>query len=180
MMMLKSIRETLVGMWSLLVGLKVTAVNFVTPQITVHYPRQVVPSLEGYRGHIELVPSEEDPFKPRCIACSNCVRICPGACISIKATKPKKKAAEKTEPPSTEAEAQPQIKKEAPAKKAKPELQSFVLDYNYCCLCGLCVQSCPSDALRYSSEVYLAGFTRQEFVFDLLSRLKNQAQKKEQ
>jgi len=179
-MIVKSLSETLSGMWSLLVGMKVTAVNFKSSQITVHYPRQVT-DLDGYRGHIELVPSDEDPTKSKCIACSNCVRICPGACISLKASKPKKKAAaEKKEAPGTETETQPEGKKEAPPKKAKPELQSFVLDYNYCCLCGLCVESCPSGALRYSSDVYVAGFTRQEFVYDLLSRLQYQAQKKEQ
>ncbi len=179
-MIVKSLRETMLGMWSLLVGMKVTAVNFKSTQITVHYPREVVHSLEGYRGHIELVPSDEDPYKPKCIACNNCVRICPSACISLTAIKPKKKAAEKTEAPDSADEVKTKGKKEAPAKKAKPELESFVCDYNYCCLCGLCVQSCPTGALRYSSNVYLAGFTRQEFVLDLLSRLQNQAQKKEQ
>ncbi|RQD78571.1 4Fe-4S binding protein [Desulfonatronospira sp. MSAO_Bac3] len=179
-MIVKSLSETLSGMWSLLVGMKVTAGNFKSSQITVHYPRQVT-DLEGYRGHIELVPSDNDPTKSKCIACMNCVRICPGGCISITASKPKKKAAEeKKETSGTEAEALPEGKKEAPPKKAKPEPQSFVLDYNYCCLCGLCVESCPSGALRYSSDVYVAGFSRQEFVYDLLSRLQYQAQNKEQ
>ncbi len=175
-MIVKSLRENLEGMWSLLVGMKVTSKNFIMPHVTVHYPRQTVASLEGYRGHIELVAKDDDPAKSKCIACSNCVRICPSACISLKAVKPKKKA--ETEDAPAEAGAKTEVKKEAPAKKAKPELQSFMLDFNYCCLCGLCVQSCPSGALRYSSEVYLAGFTRQEFVIDLLARLQYQAQKK--
>ncbi len=170
-MIVKSIRETVAGMWSLLVGMKVTSKNFIQPNITVHYPRQSVKSLEGYRGHIELVPNEDDPFKSKCIACNSCVRICPSACISLKASKPKKAAAKEGAADGAE-------DKKAPAKKAKPELLSFVLDYNYCCLCGLCVQSCPSGALRYSSDVYLAGFSRQEFVIDLLARLQYQAQKK--
>jgi len=173
-MIVKSIRENLGGMWSLLVGLKVTSKNFFQTHVTVHYPRQSVPSLEGYRGHIELVPKEDDPSKSKCIACSNCVKICPTSCISLKAVRPKKK-----EEPSTEAGDEAEGKKKAPAKKGKPELQSFVLDYNYCSLCGLCVQSCPTGALDFSSDVYLAGFTRQEFVFDLLARLQHQAQKKE-
>ncbi len=178
-MIVKSIRENLGGMWSLLVGLRVTSINFFRPHVTVHYPRQCVPTLEGYRGHIELVPLEKDPLKSKCIACSNCVKICPTSCISLKATKPKKAAvAEGADSPA--AKVPSEGKKEAPVKKAKPELQSFVLDYNYCSLCGLCVQSCPTGALEFSDDVYLAGFTRQEFVFDLLARLQRQAQKKEQ
>lgn len=172
-MIVKSFRESLEGMWSLLVGMKVTSKNFIMPHVTVHYPRQTVASLEGYRGHVELVAKDDDPLKSKCIACSNCVRICPNACITMKATKPKKKTEEKDGSPA-EAEA----KKEAPAKKAKPELQSFVLDFNYCSLCGQCAENCPTGALRFSSNVYLSGFSRDEFVIDLLARLQQQAQKK--
>lgn len=172
-MIVKSIRENLEGMWSLLVGMKVTSKNFIMPNVTVHYPRQTVPSLEGYRGHIELVAKDGDPFKSKCIACSNCVRICPNACITMKATKPKKKTEEKDASPDGAV-----AKTETPAKKAKPELVSFVLDFNYCSLCGQCAESCPSGALRFSSNVYLAGFSRDEFVIDLMARLQHQAQKK--
>ncbi len=171
--MIKTLRETIGGLWSLLVGMKITAINFKSPEITVHYPRQVVPDLEGFRGHIELVPKEDDPFKSKCTACSNCVRICPTSCISMKAAKPKKKEA-----PAAEAEGSQEPAAKKP--KAKPEPVLFELNFNYCSLCGLCVQSCPTNALRFSDDVYLAGFTRQEFVFDLLARLQNQAQKKEQ
>ncbi len=181
-MIVKSLRETAVGLWSLLVGLKVTAINFGSPQITVHYPREVSPTLEGFRGHIELVPNEEDPSKSNCTACGTCVRTCPSACITMKATKPKKKAAEKKEATSSESEGQGggEDKKEAPAKKAKPELNTFRVDFNYCCLCGLCVETCPANALRFSQNYFLAGFSREEFDFDLLARLQAQAEQKEQ
>ncbi len=173
-MIVQKFRDTLMGLWSLLVGLKVTAVNFASPEVTVHYPRQVVPSLEGYRGHIELVPSSDNPQKSRCIACNTCVRTCPGACISLTASKPKKKEAESKDSAGSESGEKPK------AKKEKPELESFVLDFNYCCLCGLCVQNCPTDALGFSNDVYLAGTGRQDFVFDLLARLQSQSAKTEQ
>ncbi|MGM0538584.1 MAG: 4Fe-4S dicluster domain-containing protein [Thermodesulfobacteriota bacterium] len=173
-MIVKKFNDTIMGLWSLLVGLKVTAFNFTRPQVTVHYPRQTVPSLEGYRGHIELIPQDDDPLKPKCIACNTCVRMCPSCCISLTAIKPQKKAAEDKETSGAESGEKPK------PKKAKPELESFVLDYNYCSLCGQCVQNCPVDALRYTSDVYLAGFSRQEFVFDLLARLHDQAAQKEQ
>jgi NADH-quinone oxidoreductase subunit I len=173
-MIVQKFRDTLMGLWSLLVGLKVTAVNFASPEVTVHYPRQVVPSLEGYRGHIELVPNPDQPHKSKCIACNTCVRTCPGACISLTASKPKKKEADSKDSTGSESGENPK------AKKAKPELESFVLDFNYCCLCGLCVQNCPTGALRFSNDVYLAGTGRQDFVFDLLARLQSQAAKTEQ
>ncbi|MFW6415398.1 MAG: 4Fe-4S binding protein [Thermodesulfobacteriota bacterium] len=174
-MILKRLRDTAVGLWSLLVGLKVTALNFVSPQITIHFPREVSPTLEGFRGHIELVPSEEDPFKSKCIACGNCVRACPSACITMKATKPKKKEAEGQESASSDTAAESGEEKKAPAKKAKPELIAFSVNFNYCCLCGLCVENCPAGALRFSQNYYLAGFTREEFDIDLLARLESKA-----
>ncbi|WP_027370214.1 4Fe-4S binding protein [Desulfovermiculus halophilus] len=173
-MMVKKFRDTLTGLWSLLVGLKVTAVNFVRPEVTVHYPRQTVPSLEGYRGHIELVPSQDDPFKSKCIVCMTCVRMCPTSCISVAGSKPKKKTAGKDQAADADSGDTPK------AQKAKPELESFVVDFTYCSLCGLCVQNCPTGALRFSTDVYLAGFSRQDFVFDLLGRLQSQAEHKEQ
>ncbi|MFW5997407.1 MAG: 4Fe-4S dicluster domain-containing protein, partial [Desulfovermiculus sp.] len=103
-----------------------------------------------------------------------CVRMCPSSCITLTAIKPKKKAAEDKESAAAESG------EKAKPKKAKPELESFVLDFNYCSLCGQCVQNCPVDSLRYTSDVYQAGFSRQEFVFDLLARLHDQAAQKEQ
>jgi len=174
-MLVKSLRDTAVGLWSLLVGLKVTAFNFVTPNITIHYPREVSPTLEGFRGHIELVPSEEDPYKSKCIACGNCVRTCPSACITMKATKPKKKEEDQQESSSSDTESQSGEKKESSGKKAKPEMVAFSVNFNYCCLCGLCVETCPSGALRFSDNYFLAGFSREEFDIDLVARLQSKA-----
>ena len=53
--------------------------------------------------------------------------------------------------------------------------KGFILDYNYCSLCGLCVQSCPVDSLRFSTEVYIADPSKKTFVYDLMARLKAQA-----
>jgi NADH-quinone oxidoreductase subunit I len=96
----------------------------------------------------------------------------------MKATKPKKKEAE--EDSSFDGQTTEENKTEKSSKKSKPELQSFVLDFTYCSQCGLCVQNCPVGSLRFSHDVFLAGFSRDEFVFDLLAKLKKQAQQKEQ
>ena len=172
-MMVKKIAQTLTGLWSLVVGLRVTGKNFFQPQITVHYPREKVESIEGYRGHIELVPKDNDPFTARCMACGSCARVCPSGCITLhikKVTEPAVSA--KKEDNSQKPEQNNQ--KAAPAKKTKTKrvLEAFELNYNYCSLCGLCVQSCPAGGLRFSDNVYLAGFSRKEFEFDLLARMR--------
>lgn len=169
-MIVKKFQDTIMGLWSLLVGLKVTAYNFTRPEVTVHYPRKTVPSLEGYRGHIELVPSQENPLQSKCIACMTCVRTCPTSCISLTSVKAEKKEGEAKEGSGGDTGDKPK------AKKAPPQLTSFTLNFNYCSLCGLCVQSCPTNALRFSTDVYLAGFSRDEFIFDLLARLQSQTE----
>ncbi len=176
-MITKTFSTTLRGLYSLLVGLGVTGNNLFSSSVTVHYPREA-PPLDGFRGPPELTPSDEDPTKPKCNACGNCVRICPSSCLYMTAAKPKKK--ETAEDTSFDGQTSAEEKKEKPAKKAKPEVQTFVLDFSYCSQCGLCVQNCPVGSLRFSNDVYLAGFSREEFEFDLLDKLKRQAEQKEQ
>jgi NADH-quinone oxidoreductase subunit I len=54
-------------------------------------------------------------------------------------------------------------------------LTVFTLDFTKCSLCGACVEVCPTDALDYSNDYELAGFTREEFHFDILKRLEERA-----
>jgi NADH-quinone oxidoreductase subunit I len=50
-------------------------------------------------------------------------------------------------------------------------LTSYSLDFTKCSLCGICVEVCPTQALDFSDEYELAGFTREEYHYDLLRRL---------
>ncbi len=178
-MLFSTIIKTIKGLWSLGGGLKVTSANFFRPPITVHYPRQVVPSLEGYRGHVELVPSETNPAASRCIGCGACAGICPGRCISIKVGHERPALEPKTTGrPPEHYQDHPLLsmpKKKPMPGTAKRRPTSFKLNYNYCSLCGLCVETCPAGALAFSHHVYLAGYTRSEFKYDLLARLEYRA-----
>jgi NADH-quinone oxidoreductase subunit I len=70
------------------------------------------------------------------------------------------------------AELPPEIGEDGtPQKPKKAKYPSLVkLDYNYCSLCGQCVENCPTKALRFSTDVYLAGFSRKDFEYDLIER----------
>ena len=178
-MSMKRLFQNIKGLWSLLVGLKVTGGELIRPWLTVHYPRQEVENLSSYRGHIELVPAVGDPLTPRCIMCWKCVEICPSRCISLRMHTPGEEAgAGSTDGGLFLA---PDVKSpysthlSPPPDKIERILDSYHLNYSLCSLCGLCVQSCPVDAIRFSRNAYLVGTSRQSFELDLLARLRNQA-----
>jgi NADH-quinone oxidoreductase subunit I len=173
-----TIQKTLKGLWSLIVGLKVTGKEFCRPWITVHYPRQEVTNLNSYRGHIDLVPQPGNSKQPLCIVCKKCEEICPSGCIRIEGHLPDEKTGEVrqllliTNVPLPGSVAKDPI---CATDKNLRLLDSFTLNYNYCSLCGLCVQSCPVSSLIFSNDVYLAGGSRKDFEYDLLRRLKERS-----
>ena len=157
--------ETIKRQWSLVVGLKVTGKNYVKPQLTVHYPRQVVDNLSTYKGHIQLVGKPKQPDVPKCICCMLCVTSCPSGCIKVVKTKPPK------------VEVPPDLPEgEAPPKPKAPKTPSkWTLDYNLCSLCGTCAEVCPVKSIEFSNDVYLAGYSRKDFEYDLMADLKERA-----
>lgn len=144
--MITYFKDILVGFWSLLAGMAVTIRHFVKPIVTVQYPRQKLVMTPRYRGHIELVIDPETATH-RCIACEMCSRICPSQLIDVGGVKL-------------------DAKKKVPFK--------HVIEYYYCSLCGLCLESCPTHALQWSHEYLLANYRREDSVFDLLTRLQDQ------
>lgn len=135
------------GAWSLIIGMKVTIKTLFSRNFTVHYPREKIEVTPNYRGHIYLLKDEETG-KHKCITCGACMRDCPSDCIVVDGEK-----------------------REGVRGKA---LTVFTLDFTLCSLCGACVEVCPTDALDYSNEYELAGFTREEFFFDLLKKVEEQ------
>ena len=171
---LKQIKEDVTRLWSLIVGLNITGRQFVKPQITVHYPRQVVDNISTFRGPLELVPRPNEPGKPKCIACMMCVSACPSNCLKVVMKKPPKPTPEELEA-QKEAEARGEKIKKPPKEPA-----SFIYDYTLCSLCGSCVDACPAKSLRFSTnEAYLAGPDRTAYVYDLLDKLARQGDQKE-
>ena len=101
MFALRKMGEDVMGLWSLVKGLKITGTLFFSKQVTVHYPRAGVENLATFRGPLELVPNPEDPTQPLCIACMTCASTCPTGAISVF----KKKAPKPEEGTSNEAKA---------------------------------------------------------------------------
>lgn len=171
----KHLIQPIVDLWSLIVGLAVTGKFFCGKQVTVHYPRQVVKNVDlvDFRGHVEMIPNPKDPAKSKCIACGMCAMYCPSNCLTVVKPKPPKPTPEEQKA-MEEAKARGEKPKEP---KAPREPVSFTYDYTLCSLCATCVENCPAGALRFSNDIYLAGTSRKDFFYDLLARLKEQAEK---
>jgi NADH-quinone oxidoreductase subunit I len=172
---MRCIIRKLTELWSLVVGLFITGKYFVSPHVTVHYPRAVVEpeNTATFRGPIELVGLPKKPDTPKCISCMLCVTACPSKCISIKKSPaPTLSAAE--EKALAEAEARGETVKR-PSAPRNPALWQY--DFTLCSLCGCCVEACPVGSIRFSNELYLSGLSRGDFHWDLLARLKRLARK---
>jgi len=139
------VKEIISGTWSLFVGLAITIRYFFSPVVTFQYPRETVPMAPRYRGHTELI-WDESKANHKCIVCGMCQKSCPSGCITVEGEKV-----------------------EGSKQKA---LTVYRLDFTRCSLCGICAEVCPTEALTFSKEYNLAGFDPDDYVFDLLTRVK--------
>lgn len=135
------------GLYSLLGGMVVTIRYFVKPIVTLQYPKEKVQMSARYRGHTEFAINPETGSHS-CNACDTCARTCPSSLITVTGAK-------------------------IPGSKKKRAV-TYVIDYSLCSLCGLCVEVCPTNALKFSDEYRLAGYSRQDQVIDVMARLQAQ------
>ncbi len=136
------LRETVQGGWSLAAGMWVTLRYLLRRPVTVQYPRARMPLPEAFRGHIELVPVDGGHA---CVACGECCRTCPSGVIKVQGHK---------------------ARADAPNRA-----RFFVIDFSRCSLCGLCVEVCTQEAIRFSREYEQAGASRHLGTLDLVRRL---------
>ncbi len=164
---IKEAFKTVSDLWSLMVGLRVTGKYFLEPQRTVRYPWKALANTATYKGHLELVGGMKDPFKPRCISCGMCALACPSHCLTVV-----KKKAPKPTPEEEKAIAEAKANGEKPRDKTPKDPEQFIYDYTLCSLCGTCMENCPAGALRFSKNIYMAGYSRNDFLFDLVVKLR--------
>ncbi|MCC5877303.1 MAG: NADH-quinone oxidoreductase subunit I [Candidatus Sumerlaeia bacterium] len=133
------------GFRSLLKGMGVTIRHFFRKPVTVEYPRERAVVSKVQRNAIVLI-EKDDIGSHNCIACLQCEKICPSNCISITGSR-----------------------KDGLAFK-RPD--TFDLNFALCSECGLCLDVCPTDTLGYSKQYDKAGYSREDFFYDLLDQWK--------
>ncbi|MHC5004058.1 MAG: 4Fe-4S dicluster domain-containing protein [Planctomycetota bacterium] len=128
------------GFHSLLTGLGITGREIPGKSVTLTYPHEEPELSDAFRSVIQLVRFEETGSHD-CIACMQCENICPSFCIKIEGGR-------------------------IEGLKGK-RATSFELDFALCSLCGLCIDTCPTDTLEYAKYYDEAGRERQ-WVYDLI------------
>ncbi len=146
--MKNALLEIFYGLKSLLIGMRVTIVQFFKPTVTVHYPHETLKMPARFRGHIELVRDPETGIA-KCFVCKLCEKACPSDCITVEGVKP-----------------------EGGKRKT---VTYYRLDFTKCSLCGSCVEACRDQAIRFSREYNLAGWNKEDFIMDLFKRLQDQS-----
>ncbi len=111
----------------LLRGLLVTLKYTLRPKVTIRYPEQVKPPRARFRGLLRLHRNEQG--EPLCVACKMCQRACPENCFAIEGVR---------------------------AESGKMAPVRFDWNLARCTFCGLCVEACPTDAIRFGAEFRLA------------------------
>jgi NADH-quinone oxidoreductase subunit I len=133
--MKKWLNDLWFGVWTVLVGMRITWRHLFVKKVTLHYPEerwQLPP-----RSRMRLFMKYED-----CIGCGQCARACPVQCIYIKAEK-----RPTTEPPIFAANGQ----------GIKLDVSVFDIDMSLCCYCNLCTYPCPTDCIYMTPEYEFAA-----------------------
>jgi NADH-quinone oxidoreductase subunit I len=128
-------------LFELLVGLSVTLRNQFRPHVTMEYPRERPDLKPRYRG-VPRIRAHPDTGEELCVACLLCEKACPDDCIKV-------------------------VPEKRPDGKGKQPAQ-FIINYERCCFCGLCVDPCPTKpltAIYMSHDFELANESRERFYY---------------
>ncbi|MDR0836146.1 MAG: 4Fe-4S binding protein [Tannerella sp.] len=138
------------GLKTLAIGMKVTFVEFFTKKTTEEYPenRATLKLADRFRGTLTMPHDENGNNK--CIACSLCEINCPNGTLHLEIDT---------------------VTDEATGKKKKV-LKKYQYNLGSCTFCQLCVNVCPSDAIRFDTQFEHAVFDKEKLV-KTLNRVKN-------
>jgi NADH-quinone oxidoreductase subunit I len=142
---IKYIKEVALGIWNLILGMKVTMDNFWRPAVTEQYPENRGTQVYADRFRALLVMPHDEKNEHKCTACKICEMNCPNGTIKI----------------STKQEV------DEVTGKAKKALDVYTYDLGTCIFCDLCVTTCPSDAIAWSNAFEHAVFERNTLVEQL-------------
>jgi NADH-quinone oxidoreductase subunit I len=136
-------KNTFDGIWTVLVGMKITFKHLFVPAVTIQYPDVKPPMPERARNR--LFVNMDD-----CIGCDQCARACPVSCITIETLK--------STPDDSPGET-------SQGKKKALWVTKFDIDIAKCCFCSLCVYPCPTECIKMTKVYEFSEFDRNDLVY---------------
>ena len=150
------LKNTWDGIWTVLIGMKITFKHLFTPAVTIQYPDVKVQLPQRVRNR--LFVNMDD-----CIGCDQCSRACPVSCIELETVK------------STPGE---DLGTTSNGKKKALWVTKFDIDIAKCCYCQLCVFPCPTECI-YMTDVYeFAEYERENLVYRFATLTDNEVNEK--
>ncbi|GIK60856.1 MAG: NADH-quinone oxidoreductase subunit I [Ignavibacteriota bacterium] len=137
------------GLYTILIGMKVTLRHVFIPAVTIQYPsvKPQLPERERNRLYVNM----DD-----CIGCDQCARACPVNCIEIETVK------------SIPGE---DLGTTSNGKKKALWVTTFNIDFAKCCYCQLCVFPCPTECIYMTDTYEFSEFQRENLVYDFVTLL---------
>ena len=137
------LKNTWDGIWTVLIGMKITFRHLFTQSVTIQYPDVKMPLPERTRNRLYVNMDD-------CIGCDQCVRACPVSCIELETVK------------SIPSE---NLGQTSNGKKKALWVTKFNIDIAKCCYCQLCVFPCPTECI-YMTDVYeFSEFKREDLLY---------------
>ena len=142
--MFRYFKNIWLGLWTILVGMRITFIHLFRPNVTIQYPNERYPIPDGSNG-TAIARNRLYMDMELCDGCQRCARICPVDCIDIKILQIAKTIE------------QPILKN---GEKRNAWVPKYEIDFSKCCFCGLCTTVCPTNAINHTTEFEYSTYSR--------------------
>ncbi|ROL61521.1 NADH-quinone oxidoreductase subunit I [Bacteroidetes/Chlorobi group bacterium ChocPot_Mid] len=155
--MLNYFKNMWLGVYTVLVGLRLTLIHLFSRNVTVQYPDERYPIPPNARNRLYLDPE-------LCDACLRCAKACPVNCISIESLR----AVPGLTPPLKNGD------------KRNLWVTHYEIDFAKCCFCGLCTEPCPTNAINTTTEFEYSTTKREDLIYTFVKMSDEEKKEKEE
>jgi formate hydrogenlyase subunit 6/NADH:ubiquinone oxidoreductase subunit I len=143
----KYFKNVWLGVYTVLVGMKITFSHLFTKAVTIQYPdeRLQLPERERNRLFVNI----DD-----CIGCDQCARACPVDCIYLETIK------------VIPGDIVGRTGVTSNGKKKALYVPTFTIDIAKCCYCQLCVFPCPTECIYMTDVFEFSEYDRNKFIYE--------------
>lgn len=144
------------GLYTTLVGMKITFSHIFQKKVTIQYPDERYPIPDNARNRLYVNIDD-------CIGCNQCSNACPVNCITIETVK-----SLPTEDLGTTSTGQ----------KKRLWVTKFDIDFAKCCFCGLCTFPCPTECIKMTTFFEYSEYNRNNLLYSFVNLTPEEIQAK--